>query len=462
MSITSKLPYRVPPASVYNLVRLMTVVMLINEQSIDHEVRTTSCFGAAATNITSNNKRVKEASPLDDPSPEIAQLSWAAPNTTSYGYLGDHVMLEDLSRISTSRVPSQLELDVNASLFEPKRLIDYSIQVATTRADKNLSTELFSRRTAPLDVLPVDSTEPNTSGTERLRSRRGHKQLGAPVLHKHQALVTAQNLDPLHLSAAESKKIEQNGECALILKRTYILKKHSEDEWGDKFVFNDADPDEKKKKKVHKTDLCIKYADINKAVEEAKHKLKFKKPEDLDDSFELSEQSIGALAELNLATAQLITKKFDLSHDEILNALPMIDMTSTKFSWLGLCPKHVKPMFCSKSRYRTITAHCNNLRHPSWGATNTPYSRYLPPDYADGLTLPRAAQDGSPLPSARLITSIVHRDQDEPSNDYSALFASWGQVLNHDVTRAAVGEGTYGLPYQLSGLSPPLSLSFSN
>lgn len=170
--------------------------------------------------------------------------------------------------------------------------------------------------------------------------------------------------------------------------------------------------------------------------------MKFEKPEDLD-TLEVSEASIAAVAELNLAAAQILIKRFDLSHDEILNALPMIDMSSSKFFWKDLCPKHVRPMMCMKSRYRTISGHCNNLKHPSWGATKTPYSRYLPPDYADGLTLPRVSQTGDPLPSARLITSMVHVDSDEPSNDYSMLFASWGQILNHDVTRAAVGEGEH-------------------
>lgn len=245
------------------------------------------------------------------------------------------------------------------------------------------------------------------------------------------------------VDASESNRVSSNSNCAIILKRTYILKGTltSYDEWGEKFVFNEID-EEEKKKKIHKADLCIKHSDVEKAIEEAKHKIKFEKPDDLD-SAEVSEKSIAAVAELNLAAGSLLTKKFDLSHDEILNALPMIDMSSSKFS----CPKHVRPMSCSKSRYRTITGHCNNLKHPSWGASKTPYSRYLPPDYADGLTLPRASQNGDPLPSARLITSIVHKDSDEPSNDYNTLFASWGQLLNHDVTQHAVGEGRCTLLY---------------
>lgn len=263
------------------------------------------------------------------------------------------------------------------------------------------------------------------------------------------------------VDVAESKRIEQNPECALILKRTYILKGSpgaNLDEWGDKFVFNDVDPEEggeQRQHKVHRTDLCIKHSDVDKALEEAKHRIKFQQPADLN-SFEVAERSLASIGELNLATGLLLTKRFELSHDEIMNALPMIDMSASEAYWRDLCPKHVRPMVCTRSRYRTITAHCNNLKHPSWGASKTPYSRYLPPDYADGLSAPRAAHNGEPLPSARLITSIVHQDSDEPSQDYSVLFADWGQLLNHDVTRVAVGEAPDCCPHLLKGLCMPI------
>lgn len=291
---------------------------------------------------------------------------------------------------------------------------------------------------------------------------------------------------------AETHHQQAKQDCALVLKRTYILNNNDEDtaassssssssrdEWGDRFIFNDSDlQDDKKrrdgglhkqesssrnkhhKKKIHKTDLCIKHSDVDKAVEEAKHKIKFAKPVDIDGP-EVSERSIASVGELNLATGLLLTKRFDLSHDEILNALPMIDMMAGQsmhqHQMDELCPKHVKPMGCNgRARYRTITGHCNNLKHPSWGASKTPYSRYLPPDYADGLNTPRAARDGKPLPSARLITSMVHPDSDEPSHDYSVLFADWGQLLNHDITRVAVGEAPDCCPQLLKGLCMPI------
>ncbi|KAG9510118.1 Chorion peroxidase [Fragariocoptes setiger] len=261
------------------------------------------------------------------------------------------------------------------------------------------------------------------------------------------------------LMTASSIKSES---CAVVLKRTYLLKApHSKqnDEWGDKYVFNEIDDVERNKKQKYQkkthVDVCIRHADVERAIGEAKHQLRLDTPDDVD-TLDISEQSVGQLGELNLLTSQLLVKKFALSHDEIMYALPMIDMSSTQFYRDDLCPKIVMTMHCSRTRYRTHTAHCNNLKHPAWGATKTPFARYLPPDYADGLQEPRRAQSGQPLPSARLITSIVHRDVDVPSNDFSMLFSSWGQLLDHDMSRAAPGSAPECCPHYLRGLCMPI------
>lgn len=93
--------------------------------------------------------------------------------------------------------------------------------------------------------------------------------------------------------------------------------------------------------------------------------------------------TIDTSGELALMTTRILAKRFKLSPDEILNGLPMIDMSRTRM-WEE-CPDHVKPIPCTVERYRTYTGHCNNLKHQSWGAAYTPFVRYLPPVYADGL-----------------------------------------------------------------------------
>lgn len=119
------------------------------------------------------------------------------------------------------------------------------------------------------------------------------------------------------------------------------------------------------------------------------------------------------------------------------------------------CPAHVKPMICNPNRYRSYTGHCNNLDHPSWGAANTPFVRYLPPVYSDGkncffsslrflLQLTSIGIDGlresvvrnRKLPHPRVVTRSIHRDFDRPSNDMTILLMSWGQFIDHDLALA--------------------------
>lgn len=47
--------------------------------------------------------------------------------------------------------------------------------------------------------------------------------------------------------AQESNRSPQESDCALVLRRTYVIDKRTSDAWGERFVFNDADPDESKK-----------------------------------------------------------------------------------------------------------------------------------------------------------------------------------------------------------------------
>ena len=128
-------------------------------------------------------------------------------------------------------------------------------------------------------------------------------------------------------------------------------------------------------------ELCITYGDVDMAVDEAMRVRRYTRPNGID-STEPPPEQIAETAEVIQQTTRILAKRFKLSHDEILNGLPLIDMSRTIF-WPH-CPMHVKPMTCQVQRYRTYTAHCNNLQNPSWGAANTAFVRYLPPVYSDG------------------------------------------------------------------------------
>ncbi|XP_011505800.1 PREDICTED: peroxidase-like [Ceratosolen solmsi marchali] len=94
------------------------------------------------------------------------------------------------------------------------------------------------------------------------------------------------------------------------------------------------------------------------------------------------------------------------------------------------------------SMYRTFDGSCN---HPlQLGRAFTPYSRVLPPDYADGIEIPRVSLFGNPLPSARKISLQVHPPSPSINPSFTVMLAVFGQFLDHDITATAISQGTNG------------------
>lgn len=238
-------------------------------------------------------------------------------------------------------------------------------------------------------------------------------------------------------SSTESK-------CALILQRTYF-KKVSNERVTNEDALSGNDLNSNQLMDTGKRErICITYKEVNKAIALAKQRRQFSGvAEEEIMSIEPSVPVIAELGELNQEITKILRQKFDLSPDEILNGLTLIDMSRTDF-W-PICPLMVRPVRCdSTGRFRSFTGHCNNLRQPAWGAAQTPFVRYLAPRHPDGIQQERASVvDGSALPSPRLVTSVVHRDHDQPSSDLSLLVMVWGQIIDHDVALAAPPRGKF-------------------
>lgn len=94
--------------------------------------------------------------------------------------------------------------------------------------------------------------------------------------------------------------------------------------------------------------------------------------------------------------------------------------------------------------YRTMTAHCNNLRNPEWGKSLTTFNRLLPPVYEDGVSRPRQTSvTGIPLPNPRTISSLIHPDISNLHTRYSLMVMQFAQFLDHDLTMTPIHKGFF-------------------
>uniref|UniRef100_A0A6B0VAP3 Putative oxidase/peroxidase n=1 Tax=Ixodes ricinus TaxID=34613 RepID=A0A6B0VAP3_IXORI len=238
-------------------------------------------------------------------------------------------------------------------------------------------------------------------------------------------------------------------DCALLLHRHYVhgMGRSPAPRFKDFFEafktsFVSAGPHEQ---------VCIKYSDVNNAVREAKSRLNYIHPYRANEVLP-EPRDIATTAELSLLVTKILATQFRMTHDEIMNGLPLIDTSRTEM-W-DMCPAHVKPIPCTVERYRSMDGRCNNIKHSSWGVTNTPFVRFLPALYSDGIQGPRQAVDGGQLPNARGISSFVHRDYDHPNRQLSILVMSWGQFIDHDLTLAAPPRDERDLDFVCCGVPP--------
>ena len=58
-----------------------------------------------------------------------------------------------------------------------------------------------------------------------------------------------------------------------------------------------------------------------------------------------------------------------------------------------------------------------------------------------GLTEPRRSRSGGALPPPRTVSFMLHQDVSDYDNEVTYLVIAWGQMLDHDITFAAVPRG---------------------
>ncbi|KAK8747996.1 hypothetical protein OTU49_016262 [Cherax quadricarinatus] len=105
----------------------------------------------------------------------------------------------------------------------------------------------------------------------------------------------------------------------------------------------------------------------------------------------------------------------------------------------------LNPETCIESAlYRTADGTCNNIKHPKWGSSFTPFRRFLPPDYGDGVSSMRRAADGEELPNARKVSNTINFLSGKFSNCFTVLQMTFGQFLDHDLAFTPLTQGKKG------------------
>ncbi|XP_024215027.2 myeloperoxidase [Halyomorpha halys] len=180
-------------------------------------------------------------------------------------------------------------------------------------------------------------------------------------------------------------------------------------------------------------DVCLRYEDVEEAFSLAKEKVGLRFP-----ARQVTDLSIAQLGTALQETSRIIARRFWLSRWEVENVLPRLDTSGTAIGRYCAWPLRRTTASCPQERYRRADATCNNLLDPTRGAANLPFKRLLPPLYADRISEPRVARDGSPLPLERLVSTRVHADISKRHDlRVSFMFPAWGQLVDHDLTLTA-------------------------
>lgn len=94
--------------------------------------------------------------------------------------------------------------------------------------------------------------------------------------------------------------------------------------------------------------------------------------------------------------------------------------------------------------FRTLSGYCNNLRNPNWGKSLTTFGRLLPSIYQDGIKHPRIkCVTGDPLPSPRVVSTVIHPDISNLHSRYSLMMMQFAQLVDHDLTMTPIHSGFF-------------------
>ncbi|RWS24268.1 chorion peroxidase-like protein, partial [Leptotrombidium deliense] len=140
--------------------------------------------------------------------------------------------------------------------------------------------------------------------------------------------------------------------------------------------------------------------------------------------------------------SKIAANSYKLNRDQITYGLPTVDIKATKLS--TLCPKKEAAFPCNPEKYRSFSGHCNNVENADWGCSATPYARFAPAHYADGVSLPRRSIAGDELPSPRDVSVAIHHGSSVEHPHITTIMTFFAEFVFHDISHSAQSVGFKG------------------
>jgi peroxidase len=166
------------------------------------------------------------------------------------------------------------------------------------------------------------------------------------------------------------------------------------------------------------------------------------------------------LHERNLQSSGYLMGKFDIGYSEkgssrnsflsywfsdnrfsdVINTAAMLtasenELALNSFENNARCLRRFETELSSRPKYRPINGYGNNLKHPYWGTPGTPFGRFGPKSYDDGVHSISKSVSGSDLPSPRRIVQEVLLKAEKRSGglDYNMMVNTGVLYITHDV-----------------------------
>ncbi|XP_032425922.1 eosinophil peroxidase-like [Xiphophorus hellerii] len=146
-------------------------------------------------------------------------------------------------------------------------------------------------------------------------------------------------------------------------------------------------------------------------------------------------------------TLRLVQEKVHHVHKRSLNATDLLtDQDIRELARITGCEARIRNPSCLNTpninKYRTATSVCNNLKNPRLGASNTPFTRWLPSEYDDGISQPKGWDKNRKfnnflLPLVRQVSNNILSTTDAGvvnDTEYSHMVTMFGQWNDHDLS----------------------------